>query len=538
MDRPWTKYVVKGTPVEIEIPKITIPQLLEESIANFTEHTAMTFFGKTFTYRELRSRIQQTALALSKLGIQKGDRVGLMLPNCPQYPISFYAALLCGATIVQVNPMYKAAELLNILNDSGAKLLIYMNPLQPVIESIKPKSDLQMAIPIIVESASMPGELQYDDLGAPLPEIQINPEQDVAVLQYTGGTTGLPKGAMLTHTNIVANTLQSAATSQAVVKKGEERVLAVTPLFHVYGMTSAMSMTFYQGGNLILVPKFDVAQLVELIEQVKPTAFPGVPTMYIALVDYYKTRNFDLSCLNTCTSGSASLPLEILNQFNKISGSQVAEGYGLSEASPVTHRNPVGGLQKNGSIGIPIPNTDAKIVDIATGELTLPVGEVGELVIKGPQVMKGYWNRPEDTEHAIRNGWLYTGDLAKMDEDGFFYIVGRKKEMIIASGYNVYPIEIENVLYNHPAVLEAAVIGIPHEYRGETIRAVVALKDGFQLSEQELIQYCRDHLAAFKIPQDVLFVDELPKTAVGKVLKRSLQEQFRTQQNEHVQQQS
>ena len=339
---------------------------------------------------------------------------------------------------------------------------------------------------------------------------------------------------MLTHANIVANTLQSAATAFVKTRKGEESVLAVIPLFHVYGMTSAMCLTFYNGGNLILVPKFDVAQIVDLIEELQPTSFPGVPTMYIALLDYYKTRKFDLSCLETCTSGSAPLPIEVINQFNEFSGSTVAEGYGLSEASPTTHRNPIAGLQKTGSIGIPLPNTDAKIVDAATGLQTLPLGEVGELVVKGPQVMKGYWNRPEETAHAIRDGWLFTGDLATMDEDGFFYIVGRKKEMIIASGFNVYPTEVENVIYKHPAIFEAAVIGIPDKYRGETVRAVVVLKENQQLTEEELIQFCRSQLSAFKVPTDVLFVDELPKTAVGKILKRALQQQFSDKVNEHV----
>lgn len=525
MERPWLKHVVEGNPKEIDIPIISLTQLLDESIEKYPNHIAMTFYGKTYTYRELEESIKKAASGLSKLGVKKGDKVAIMLPNCPQYPISFYGALMCGATIVQVNPMYKASELIHILNDSGAKVLIIMDKLLPLFESVKDQTTIQSVIPVLIESAIMSAELQQE-LDNPLLEVVIDPKEDVAVLQYTGGTTGTPKGAMLTHYNIVANTLQSIATSVVQSKPGEERILAVSPLFHVYGMTGAMCVNFYLGGNLLLVPKFDVEQIVTLIEEMKPTSFPGVPTMYIALVNYYKDKKFDLSCLVLCSSGSAPLPLEVLDRFNEISGTTVSEGYGLSEASPVTHRNPVKGLQKKGSIGIPLPNTDSKIVDIATGEQTLPYGEVGELVIKGPQVMKGYLNLPEETGHTIRNGWLYTGDLATMDGDGFFYIVGRKKEMIIASGFNVYPIEVENIIYRHPAVLEAAVFGIPDEYRGETIRAVIALKAGHEVTEQEMIEFCKSRLSSYKVPEDFLFVDELPKTAVGKILKRSLQKQF------------
>lgn len=525
MDRPWMKHIVKGNPKEIEIPSISLTQLLDQSVKKYPDHIAMTFYEKTYTYSELNASIKKAAKGLSALGVKKGDRVAIMLPNCPQYPISFYSSLLCGATIVQVNPMYKASELVHILNDSGAKFLIIMDKLVPLYEAIKEHTTIEQVIPISVESAVMPDQLQLESEET-FSEVSIDPEEDVAVLQYTGGTTGTPKGAMLTHFNIVANTLQSVATAAVTSKPGEERILAISPLFHVYGMTSGMCLTFHLGGNLILVPRFDVEETVAIIEKFKPTSFPGVPTMYIALVDYYKHKKFDLSCLTLCSSGSAPLPLEVIDRFNDISGTSVAEGYGLSEASPVTHRNPIEGLQKKGSIGIPIPNTDSKIVDIATGKQTLPVGEVGELVIKGPQVMKGYWNKPEETAHTIRDGWLYTGDLATMDEDGYFYIVGRKKEMIIASGYNVYPIEVENVIYTHPAVLEAAVIGIPDEYRGETIRAVVVLKEGASLTSEELIAYCKENLSAFKVPEDVVFVDELPKTAVGKILKRTLQEQF------------
>jgi long-chain acyl-CoA synthetase len=421
--------------------------------------------------------------------------------------------------------MYQAEELLHVLRDSGAETIFIFDQLLPVIEEIKNETAIKAVISVSFEGGCAYNQLLQDD-GDTVPSVSINAKEDMAVLQYTGGTTGRSKGAMLTHYNLVANTVQSAATATVKTNVGKERVLGMISLFHVYGMTSAMNLTFYNGGNLILMPRFDVSQAVKVIEKTKPTIFPGVPTMYIALLNYYRKAPFDLSSLTTCTSGSAPLPEEIMNRFNQISGTAVAEGFGLSEASPVTHRNPVEGLQKIGSIGIPVPNTDAKIVDSALGEEALPTGEVGELIIKGPQIMKGYLGLPEETAHALRDGWLYTGDLARMDEDGFFYIVGRKKDMIIASGYNVYPVEIENVLYTHPKILEAAVVGVPDKYRGETIQAVIVPKDTETVSKEEIIQFCRKYLSAYKIPRRITFVDELPKTAVGKILKRTLREQM------------
>ncbi|MFC3041853.1 long-chain fatty acid--CoA ligase [Virgibacillus xinjiangensis] len=525
MEKPWLKHVAEGNPQEIEIPEIPLTKLFHESVEKYPNHTAVTFHDKSYTYKQLNQLIQNVAASLKNIGVDRGDRVALMLPNCPQYPIGYYAALLCGATIVQVNPMYKSSELLHVLNDSGAEVLIALDRLLPAVEEVIDRTEVEALIPVSFESDCKFNEYM-EDRGLPVPNVMINPQEDIAVLQYTGGTTGRSKGAMLTHYNLVANTLQSYATSKVRTRLGKERVLTISPLFHVYGMTSCMNLTFYMGGNLILVPKFDVEQTVKVIEKTKPTIFPGVPTMFIALLNHYKDQPFDLTSLRTCTSGSAPLPVEVLNKFNKTSGTNVAEGFGLSEASPVTHRNPIAGLQKSGSIGIPIPNTDAKIVDSATGDEELEIGEVGELVIKGPQIMKGYWNMPDETENVLRDGWLYTGDLAKMDRDGFFYIVGRKKEMIIASGYNVYPVEVEDVIYTHPNVLEAAVIGVPDKYRGETIKAVVVPKDAKELDEDELIAFCRQRLAAYKVPQSVEMVSELPKTTVGKILKRSLVETY------------
>jgi long-chain acyl-CoA synthetase len=525
LDRVWQKHVVEGNPKEVQIPEISLNDMLQQSVEKYSNQTAVTFYDQTFTYAELQVHIEKVASALKKVGIEKGDRVALMLPNCPQYPISYFAALLCGATIVQVNPMYKADELLHVLNDSGSKCIIAYDKLFPLVEGVKAHTCLEIGFYVSFDDPTCSFNQLLQDSADQVPDVRFDPREDIAVLQYTGGTTGRSKGAMLTHYNLVANTIQSVGTAWAQVHFGEERTLTVSPLFHVYGMTSGMNITFYVGGNMILLPSFDIEQVLEVIRKFKPTGFPGVPTMYIALVNDPRSKDVDMSCFRTCTSGSAPLPVEILQKVKQEVGATVSEGFGLSEASPVTHRNPVRGLQKPGSIGIPLPNTDAKIVDLKTGENDLPVGEVGELIIKGPQIMKGYWNMPEETHKAIRNGWLYTGDLAKMDEDGFFYIVGRRKEMIIASGYNVYPVEIEGVIYTHPKILEAAVFGVPDSYRGETVKAVVVLKSNEILTEEELISYCKKTLSSFKVPKIVEFRKELPKSAVGKILKRKLLEE-------------
>ncbi|PWA12768.1 long-chain fatty acid--CoA ligase [Pueribacillus theae] len=527
VERPWRKHYTNGMMEEIDIPHMSLPELFRQSVENYRNHVAITYFDQELTYGELFKKILSVASAFCKQGLKKGDRIALMLPNNPYYPISYYAALFCGATVVQINPMYKPEELGYILNDSGAAFIVAHLPLAPVIDAVKENTKLKQVYLASPDEPSPFDQLLQDEADA-VPNVSIDPKEDVAVLQYTGGTTGRSKGAMLTHYNLVANTLQSAAFTAAVTEKGKEKVLTASPLFHVYGMTSGMNLTFYNGGNMILLPKFDVEQAVKTIMELKPTSFPGVPTMYIALLNYVKQHPMKLDSFKTCSSGSAPLPVEVLEQMKEITGAPIAEGYGLSEASPTTHRNPVIGLQKVGSIGIPFPNTDAKIFDSENGKNELGIGEVGELAIKGPQVMKGYWKMPEETKQALRDGWLFTGDLAKMDEDGYFYIVGRKKEMIIASGYNIYPVEIEDVLYEHPKVLEAAVIGVPHPYRGETVKAVIVPRNGESISEEEITSFCSERLAAYKVPKMIEFREELPKSAVGKILKRKLQEESST----------
>lgn len=525
MEKRWSKFITKGNLKEVTIPNISLLQLFNQSVEKYTDKIAVTYEEEVYTYKQLNNMVKNLAAALKNNGINKGDRVAIMLPNCPQYPVSYFATLFCGAIVVQVNPMYQSDELLHVLQNAEVKCLIILEDLLPIVENIKQHTQLTSVIEVsLTNDCTFNRLLINKDLS--LPSVDIEPKEDVAVLQYTGGTTGRSKGAMLTHYNLVANTLQSYATAKSKYVLGEEKALTIAPLFHVYGMTSCMNLTFYIGGNMIIVPKFTVEDTVQVIKKHKPTLFAGVPTMFIGLLNYYNDQRFDLSCLKTCSSGSAPLPIEVLEEFNLKSGTKIVEGYGLSEASPVTHRNPIDGVQKLGSVGIPVPNTDSKIVDIDTGEITLRDGDVGELVVKGPQIMKGYWKLPEETKSTIRDGWLYTGDLATMDEDGFFTIVGRKKELIIASGFNVYPIEIEDALYEHPNISEAAVIGISDKYRGESIKAVVVLKEDRQLSKSDLIHFCQQRLAAYKVPRKVDFVEALPRSAIGKVLKRRLIEDY------------
>jgi long-chain acyl-CoA synthetase len=387
--------------------------------------------------------------------------------------------------------------------------------------------DAQLTL-IFTDGSSEGDEYGFYDLisnsSAELPPLEIDP-QDIAVLQYTGGTTGKAKGVMLTHFNLVNNVRQIFAFYAGDFKRPGERLLGVSPFFHVYGMTSTMNIAVFAAATIICMDRFEVNKTLEMIRKYQPTFFPGVPTMYIAILHHPDSASAGLDCIKICNSGSAPMPVEVMREFELKTGARIVEGYGLSETSPVTHRNPIFGPRKPGSIGVPLPNTDCRIVDVETGTIELPPGEPGELIIKGPQVMKGYWNKPEETAMALRDGWLYTGDIATMDEDGYFYIVGRKKEMIIAGGYNIYPIEVEEVIYQHPAVAEACVFGVPDPYRGETVKAAVVLKDGVHATEEELIDWCKERLAKYKVPRLVEFRKQLPKSTVGKILRRKLVEE-------------
>lgn len=552
MEKPWLAHYPPEIPHTLDYPKKTLPDYLRETAEQFGDHEAIDFLGKTMTFRELYGQALTFAHYLRTIGLKKGDRVAMMLPNCPQAVISYYGTLLAGGIVVQTNPLYTEHELEYQLADSGASVLVTMDILYPKAEKVKGRTPVNHWIvtrmqdylptvkkwlyPLVQRKQNMPVvrlkesetvHLFRTIVGrketAPL-SVEIDPAEDVALLQYTGGTTGHPKAAMLTHRNLIANTLMCAHWVYKC-EKGKETVLGILPFFHVYGMTTVMNLAIMQASKMVLLPRFDVKQTLKTIERTRPTMFPGAPTMYIALLNDRDLPKYDLSSINVCISGSAPLPVEVQERFERATGGKLIEGYGLTEASPVTHSNFLwDGERVKGSIGVPWPDTEAKIVSLETGEEVKP-GERGELVVRGPQVMKGYWNRPEETEQVLRDGWLYTGDIGYMDERGYFYIVDRKKDVIIAGGYNIYPREVEEVLYEHPSVQEAAVIGVPDPYRGETVKAFVVLRPGKECSEQELDAFMRERLAAYKVPRLYEFRSELPKTAVGKILRRVLVEQ-------------
>lgn len=551
--KPWLAFYPPEIPASIDYPKIPLYQFLIDTTKEFPNNEALYFMGKRMNYSEVLSLSYRFANLLKSLGVKKGDRVAIMLANTPQSIFTYYGALMAGAIVVQTNPLYVERELEYQMNDSGATVLVALDLLYPRIQKIKHRTPLQhVLITSIKDFLPFPKNLLYPMVskkrGQPLPKIakvdgfdllmermkavtdepytvEIDPLEDLANLQYTGGTTGLPKGVMLTHYNLVVNCVQGSAWMYET-KRGTEKTVSALPFFHVYGMTVAMNQSVYMGGSLLILPKFDPLEVLQIIDKEKGTMFPGAPTMYIALLNHPDLLKYDLSSVKVSLSGSAPLPMEVQNRFEELSKGRIVEGYGLSETSPVSHANPIYEKDKRvlGSIGIPWPDTEAKIIDMATGE-DMPIGEIGEVAIKGPQVMKGYWNRPEETDKVFRDGWFLTGDMGYMDENGYFYIVDRKKDMIIAGGFNIYPREIEEVLFEHPAIQEASVIGVPDPYRGETVKAFIVLKAGAKVTEEELDKYSREKLAAYKIPRIYEFKTELPKTMVGKVLRRVLVEE-------------
>jgi len=549
--KPWLAHYGPGVPAEVEVPPIPLWRLLEGSAARFPQNVALEFLGRTLTYRELWERSRRFAQGLKDLGVRPGDRVALMLPNTPQFVLAFYGVLVAGGVGVNVSPLYTPRELRHQLEDSGAETLVILDHLLPRFLEVERETPVKRVVVTgLQDFLPFPKNLLYPwkarrdglPLGFPkregfhpLTELLKRPPaephpadpEDLALLQYTGGTTGLPKGAMLTHKNLVANVLQIDAwdpTSRELLGKGV--MLGALPFFHVYGMTVAMNYGLYSGHKIVLLPRPEIHAILEAIEKHRVTHFPGVPTLYVAFNNLPGIEGRNVRSLRICLSGAAPLPVEVAKRFEEITGARLIEGYGLSEASPVTHSNPVLGEARKGSIGLPLPSVEARVVDEEGQEV--PVGEVGELVVKGPNVMKGYWKRPEETQKALRDGWLFTGDLARMDEDGYFYIVDRKKDMIIAGGYNVYPREVEEVLYQHEAVQEAAVVGVPDPYRGETVAAFLVLKPEYRgrVSEKDLEAFCRERLAAYKVPRLWEFRESLPKSGVGKVLKRELREAF------------
>ena len=537
-EKPWLKVYEGNTEPETEIFAGSLYDLFRDSVEEHRGKTALTFYGTTFGFERLQALVEKMAASLAAGGVGKGDRVALMLPNCPQYVISFFATVRLGAVVTQLNPMYVEREIEHILTDSGAETIVVYKDMYPRVRSVVPVSRLKNVV--VVDFAGEPegleaGHRSFGDLlgmdAAPAPDVTIDPAEDVAALQYTGGTTGVSKGAMLTHRNLVANVQQSLDlfidTPSAFADN--QKIMGMLPMFHIFGLTCVMLFGIRQGLDQILIPRFDPQEVMNIVKDNAPVMFSGVPTMYMALnASGADLLSYGFGDVRTYNAGGSALPVPLKRSFEEKTGRPLYEGYGLSEASPVTHFNPpFAGVAREGSIGVPVPSTDARIVDVETGEREMPVGEPGELIVRGPQVMKGYLNMPGETESTLRNGWLYTGDMATVDADGYFYIVDRKKDMIVASGYNVYPREIEEVLFEHPDVSEAVAVGVPDEYRGESVKAFVVRREGAALTEEEILAFCKERLAPYKAPKFVEFRGELPKSAVGKLLRRVLADEER-----------
>jgi long-chain acyl-CoA synthetase len=547
MERPWHAQYEAGIPPTLSYPDVPLHRFLTDAARRFPDRTALEFYGRRIPYRELDELTDRFAQALIRLGVRKGDRVAILLPNCPQEVIGYFGILKAGACAVAINPLYVGAEIAHQVTDSGAETIVALDQFYPRIKEVMDRTPLKRIIltnvrdylpwlkrllyPIKarrqgqwVEVERVPPVYDFPALlkAAPAgpPPGDVSPD-DIALLQYTGGTTGVPKGAMLTHRNLAANVIQCRWWLNGL-REGEEVFLGVLPFFHIYGMTTCQNLSIFLGGTTVLLPRFQADEVLKALAVHRVTAFPGIPAMYMAITNHRKVAEYDLTSVRYCISGAGPLFAEVQDRFEKLTGGRLIEGYGLTEASPVTHCNPVVGQRRSRCIGLPVPDTDARVVDYETGRRVLQVGEEGELQVKGPQVMRGYWNQRSETEAVLKDGWLSTGDLVRMDEEGFFYILDRKKDMIKSGGMNVYPREVDECLCRHPKVKEACVVGIPQELRGEKIKAFIVLKDGEQATAAEILEHCRCHLAQFKVPKQVEFRKELPKTLVGKVLRRVL----------------
>jgi len=552
-DYPWYRHYDPDVPKNLTYPQKTVLEIFEERAKEAPDRPAVIFFGRHLSYGQLIGYIDRVAAGLKDLGLDPGERLALLLPNCPQYVIAFFAAIKAGLTVVPLNPLSTERELEFIVRDAGIKAAVVLDLLAARVQKVRERvsADGSSSLLSRVIYAAIPEFLPFPlnwlyPLRQPLsPEAKsalrhglffgrllsaqarplvpepVDQEKDLAVLIYTGGTTGKPKGVMLSHRALVVNASHVVAWGQMVPA---DRVLAVLPLFHGFGMSVGMNAPLITGAASVLVPRYNAGDLLQVIHRQRPTLFAGVPTMYIGMINHPDLKRYDLSSLRGCFAGAAALPAEVKRRWEELTGGRLLEGYGLTEAVTAKSANPYRGLNKTGSIGIPFPDTVMEIVDIETGEKVLKPGEIGEIRLKSPDLMLGYWNRPEETAAALRGGWLYTGDLGKMDEDGYFYIVERKKDLIITGGFNVYPREVEDVLYLHPAVKEASVIGVPDEYRGEAVKAFVVLREGMTATEAEIIAFCREHLTPYKVPRQVEFVPDLPKSAIGKVLRRALRE--------------
>jgi long-chain acyl-CoA synthetase len=552
--RPWLGAYDPGVPAEIEPGNEPLHAALSSMAVRFPARPAIRFFGRSITYRELDSAANRFANALLALGVSKGDRVALLMPNCPQMVIAYYGALRAGAVVVPTSPLYVESELEHQLADAEASVVVCLSALFGKLQAVRPRlpalehvivtnikdyfpTRLRLLFSISKERkdghhVNLPADgkthwlrrlcsrARTIDPGIP---VGVN---DLALLQYTGGTTGVAKGAMLTHRNLIANTLQIRAWFQNLAQPdGSDIVMGVLPLFHIYGMTTVMNFSIRGGGTMVLQPRFALQDVLKGIDRERPHLLPGVPTMYTAINHAPNLGRFDLRSLKGAISGAAPLPREVQVRFEKLTGARLVEGYGLTEASPVTHCNPLEGEHRSGSIGVPLPGTESAIFDQETGTRRLAQGEVGELAVRGPQVMRAYWKRPDETARVLRQGWLFTGDLASVDADGYFSVVDRKKDMIITGGMNVYPRDVEEPLHQHPKVKEAVAVGIPDERWGEAVKVYIVLRDGQSASEQEIFDFCHTRMARYKVPKFVEFRPELPKNMLGKILRRRLVEE-------------
>lgn len=534
MEKPWLKFYDPRISEHVSVDYDSLFDLLKQAANIHNEKPALTFFDRSWSYKETRMISEWFAASLYRIGLKKGDRLAIMLPNCPHYIFSLFAAFRLGGIAVQVNPMYVEREIEHVLNDSESEYIVVFEALYPKVIQVKPKTSLKKIIVVGFGGNRIPledGDIYFEDFlthDNVIPEIPIDIKKDVALLQYTGGTTGVSKGVMLTHYNLLANTIQVCDfTYNAVDEKPENfKLVSVLPMFHVFGLSCNALAAIRIGCNQLILPRFDVNELLELIKREKPFQMTVVPTMIFALNSHPRLEESNIGDIFYLGSGGAPLPIEQIKSFEKRVGARVVDGYGLSETAPSAISTPPFLAQRLGSVGIPLPGTEARIVkETPEGLVDVPVGEAGELLLRGPQVMKGYWRRPGDTDQVLKNGWLFTGDIAKMDEDGYFYILDRKKDIIIASGYNVYPREIEEVLYQHEAVEEAIVIGVPDMYRGETVKAFVKLKAGASVAPESLIEFAKINLAPYKVPKEIELLDELPKSSVGKLLRRMLRKE-------------
>ncbi len=546
--KPWIKHYGEGVPESIAYEETCMPEYLERSAQRFPGVTALVFQGYKMNFRQLKDMVDRFATCLDNFGIRKGDSVAILLPNVIPCVAAYYAVLRLGAIAVMNNPLYSDKELDYQFNNSHSRVLITLDLLANRMIDLRPKTEIRQIVytsigdylpfpksalfPLVAKKKGLAADVKsatdvykWKDMIAKYPP---NPPtvrlsfDDVAMFQYTGGTTGVSKGVMLTHANLSKNVQQIGAWFPGF-EDGKEVMLGALPFFHVFGLTTSMNHAIARGWGNVLIPKPQPDALIEAFEKFKPTFAPMVPTMYIGLINHPKIEKVDMSYVKGCFSGSAPLPLEVIREFQKKTGSLICEGFGMTESTPVTHINPfVEGKAKPGSIGLPVSDTECRIVSVDDRRTDMPVGESGELLIRGPQVMKGYWGMPEETEDTLKDGWLHTGDVAKMDEDGYFYIVDRLKDMIISGGYNVYPRDIDEVFFQHPKVLEACSIGIPHPTRGEAVKVFIVLKEGESATAKEMIDYCADKLAKYKIPEEVEFRKSLPKSTVGKILRKEL----------------